>query len=204
MAQYFSYFPQITYSLDSSYVGTSDIVTNIFRRSAFIEALKTDVKIFYPYTIGDGDTPEIIAHKLYKNVHLYWIVTLFNDIIDPVMDWPKPYRQFESYIASKYGSTNIAKNTTELYIKTIKKVNSFGIETEQDFQIDLTTYNSLSSVVPQTYQFTNGSTVTITTTRATVSAYDYESQVNEAKRLINLLKIEYVPTVIRELETLRR
>lgn len=197
--RYFSNFPYLTYTLDPTVSIPNDIVTNLFRRVSFRDQLSLDARLFYPYTIKDGDTPEIIAHKLYGSADYYWIVTLFNNIIDPILDWPKPYRSFLSYIISKYGSIAVAQNTLHHYTKTITKTNSLGDTTITTFTIDETTYNSLTSVVPDAYQLSDGTTVTVTTTRAQVYAYDYEHEVNESRRSIKLLKVEYLEQVRAEL-----
>lgn len=202
MSRYFQYFPLITYSLDSNDLTANDIVQNIFRRIGFLDSLKSDARLFYPYTIMEGDTPEIIAHKLYGDPHLYWIVTLFNDILDPILEWPKTYSQFDQYIRDTYGSVATAQSTLHHYTKTITKVNSQGFETSETFVIDVDTYNALTSVVPESYTLTDGSTVTVTTTRAIVNVYEYEQAMNEAKRQIKLLKVDYVPLATKQLESL--
>jgi hypothetical protein len=202
MATYFENFPLITYSLSETDSTANDIVTNIFRRVGFIAAMKNNAQMFYPYTIADGDLPEIISHKLYGDPNLYWVVTLFNDILDPILDWPKSYAQFEQYISDKYGSVSTAKITTQMYTKTITKISSQGFSSEDTYPIDLDTYNSLTSVVPEVYSFADGSTVTISTTRNSITVYDYEQQINESKRNIHLLKVEYIPLVRAQMKSL--
>lgn len=200
--RYFSNFPIITYSLNSSTTGVTDLRTNIFRRVAFRDNIITNAKLFYPYTIKDGDLPEIIADKLYGSVDYYWVVTLFNKITDPVLDWPKSYGAFQSFIVSKYGSIATAKNQIHHYTKTVTKVNNFGERSEHTYIIDSETYNSLTSVVPVVYTFPDQSTVTITTSRDVVYTYDYEDALNESKRKINLLKKEYLDQARAELAKL--
>lgn len=200
--RYFSNFPIITYSLDPTSVDTTDIRTNIFRRVAFRETVAGNAKLFYPYTIKEGDLPEIIADKLYGSVDYYWIVTLFNNILDPVLDWPKTYNTFQSFIVLKYGSIANAKNKIHHYTKTVLKINSAGERSEQTYIIDEETYTSLTSVVPEVYTFPDHSTVTITTTRAIVYNYEYEETLNEQKRHIRLLKKEYLDQARTELSKL--
>ena len=202
MATYFEYFPYITYTLKASDITAPEVVQDIFRRVGFLSNLKGDARVFYPYTIAESDTPEIIAHKLYGDINLYWIVTLFNDILDPLLDWPKTYSQFQRHIADMYGSIALAKSTTHHYIKTIEKINSQGFTTSAVYIIDLTTYNTLTSAVSEAHSFADGSTLNITTTRSIVSVYDHESELNEAKRSINLLKVEYVPLAKSQLQAL--
>ena len=200
--RYFRNFPIITYSLDPSATDTPDLRTNIFRRIGFRESVTENAQLFYPYNIKESDLPEIIADKLYGSVDYYWVVTLFNNIVDPIVDWPKTYQNLQSYIINKYGSIAAAKNQIHHYTKTISKVNSAGNSTSATYIIDLTTYNSLSSVVPQSFAFSNGSTVTVTTTRASVSSYAYEETLNEKKREIRLLKPEHLSLAKAQLERL--
>jgi len=200
--RYFSNFPIMTYSLDPSATEVPDLRTNIFRRVSFRETISENARLFYPYSVKESDLPEIIADKLYGSVDYYWVVTLFNNIIDPIIDWPKTYQNFQSYIINQYGSIAAAKNQIHHYTKTISKVNSVGNSTSATYIIDLTTYNSLSSVVPQSFAFSNGSTVTVTTTRASVSSYAYEETLNESKRNIRLLKPDYLSLAKTELANL--
>lgn len=200
--RYFSNFPIMTYSLDPSATEVTDLRTNIFRRVSFLKTISENARLFYPYSVKESDLPEIIADKLYGSVDYYWVVTLFNNIIDPIIDWPKTYQNFQSYIINQYGSIAAAKNQIHHYTKTISKVNSVGNSTSATYIIDLTTYNSLSSVVPQSFAFSNGSTVTVTTTRASVSSYAYEETLNESKRNIRLLKPDYLSLAKTELANL--
>lgn len=199
--RYFSNFPIMTYSLDSTTNDVADLRTNIFRRVNFREYVAQNAQLFYPYTIKESDLPEIIADKLYGSVDYYWVVTLFNNILDPVLDWPKPYNNFQSYIIQQYGSIAVAKNQVHHYTKTVSKTNSSGTSAET-FIIDLDTYNALTSVVPESYSFPDGSSVSVSTTRAIVSSYEYEESINESKRAIKLLKPDYLPQVRAELAKL--
>lgn len=200
--RYFSNFPVMTYSLDPNAATATDFVTNIFRRVDFRSTVINNAKLFYPYTIKEGDSPEIIADKLYGSVDYYWVVTLFNNIIDPIVDWPKPYDVFQSYIADKYGSIAAAKTEIDHYTKTITKTNSFGETSSKTYTIDLATYNALTSMVPTVYTFPNKSTLTIKTTRDIVYRYDHEETLNEQKRSIKLLKAEYLNQARAELAKL--
>lgn len=200
--KYFANFPFISYTLNPIDTTTPDIVTNVFRRVAFLRNLKGDSRIYYPYNIKDGDTPEILAYKLYGSADYYWVVTLFNNILDPVEDWPKTPNLFTRYLQQKYGSIPNAHNTIHHYTKIVTKVNSGGETNSSTYIIDKPTYDALTSVVPEVYTAQDGSTVSVTTTRQVVSVYDYEMTENEAKRSILLLKEQYLPQVRSELDTL--
>jgi len=96
---YFSYYPQIQYQLDSSGPRT---VLDITRRVAFKAALKQIGALYLNYSIKDEDTPETIAYKLYQSAQYYWVVLLFNNILDPYLDWPLSTNNFTQYITAKY------------------------------------------------------------------------------------------------------
>ena len=200
---YFSNFPFRGYTLNPNpQPGEFEWVTDVFRRSAPIANLLTNKRLFYDYQIKDGDTSEIIAHKYYGSVNYHWVVNILNNILDPLLDWPKNYANFSSYIIDRYGSIAAAMSATHHYTMTQSKVDSLGNSSDQTFIIDATKYATLASVVPVVYTFANGNTVTVTTTRAIVDSYTYEQDLNEAKRNIVLLKVDYLPQIVRELETL--
>ena len=71
---YFSKFPFILY--DS--IGNIDfkVVTNLLRRVALRANLREDTLVFDTYDVRDGETPEILAHKLYGDSELNWIILL--------------------------------------------------------------------------------------------------------------------------------
>lgn len=200
---YFTNFKFRGYTLNpNADPGDYTVVTDIFQRIKFRSNLLNNARVFYPYSIQDGDTPEIIAHKYYGSVDYFWVVTLVNGIVDPLRDWPKNYANFVGYLIDTYGSVAQAQSTIHHYTKTVTKTNSNGDTSSLTTIIDQTEYNTLSSVVPVVYTFSNGGTVTLNTTRAIVDAYTYEDQVNNDKRLIVLLKNDYLPQMRQELETL--
>jgi len=97
---YFSKFPQINYSFDNGKINKTAI--NILKRVGFKDFTKNNSRFFIEYNVMDGDTPEMVAHKIYGDSNLHWVILLFNDIINPYYDWPLSTRKLESYIKSKY------------------------------------------------------------------------------------------------------
>jgi hypothetical protein len=202
-ASYFSNFPYLGYSLNENpKPGETQFVTDIFRRVAPVVNLLRNTRMFYPYDIFEGETPESIADKIYGSPNYHWVVTIINNITDPLLDWPKEYKNLVSFIVNKYGSIATAGNTIHHYTMTLSKVDSLGNASEETFIIDKTKYDSLTSLSPVVVTFANGTTVTTTTTRATVDAYTYELSVNDAKRHIVLIEDIYIPELVSELEGL--
>jgi|TARA_R110002074_G_scaffold384901_2_gene565820 hypothetical protein len=97
---YFSKFPRINYSFDNG--KTNKVAVNILKRVGFTESTKENSKLFVEHNVVDGDTPEMLAHKVYGDSTLHWVVLMFNDIINPHYDWPMSTRKLESHIKKKY------------------------------------------------------------------------------------------------------
>ena len=101
---YFDSFPVIPY--DSK--GDLDFkdVTNLLRRVGMRTKLKTNTLLYDTYDVKEGETPEMIAHKLYGDAKLHWIILLVNDITDRYHQWPMSGGQFLDYINDKYSNVD--------------------------------------------------------------------------------------------------
>lgn len=103
---YFDNFEKIVYDFKSGANNTNqltliqDITKNIRFKKEFLESLT----IFEPYRIEDGDTPEIIAEKVYGTPQYHWIVMLANQRYDHVEDFPLTGVKLDKMIQRKYGN----------------------------------------------------------------------------------------------------
>lgn len=197
---YFQSFPKIFYSLNG---GPPIVVTNITKRVRVRDVVKNNGFVYYTYQVQDTDTPEIIAHKYYGDPNRYWIILLTNDIIDPYYDWVLPYPVFQKYIVKKYGTIAAAQVAIDHYEKIITKTDSStNTTTTQVFQIDLDTYTALPTTSTTVVNLTTGGTVTIVTTKNSVTSYDQEVADNEKKRTIKLIDKQFVSQIEAELKAL--
>ena len=237
MADFFDLFPLERYSLSDKKYPDYQSVTDILFRTALIKEVLNNTSSYIEYTIRDGDTPEILAAKVYDNPEAHWVILYANDIVDPQFDWPLNTVAFNNYVADKYRSMAEADvgsslldyqvvswtqdttnpNSIHHYEKVVKQENKEAkTVTEFRYQIDGTklTNNDLSvpydrydslpfeqGVTPRNIQFAN-QTVIQTIYNNFVTYYDYELDANEAKRSIRIIKKEYYPQIVRELEAL--
>ena len=205
MAKYFNFFPTTAYT-NSDDSTAYDTVTNIISRFAFEDSLKQNSSLFYPYTIQDGDTPEMIASKYYGSPEKHWIVLLFNNIIDPQYDWPLDERTLIKYINDKYAhegaihspyQTGIQwaqdSGNVKAYYKTITRLSSKPTNNQivEKIQIDGATHTNLPTST-NTYTLQDGSKITQTISKSFQTYYDYEVELNDNKRKIRLLRSQYV------------
>ena len=209
MAKYFNYFPKTFYTSNNDVNGV-EAITNIIARFAFDSQLKENTSAFYPYQVQDSDTPEIIADKYYGNVEYHWVVLLFNNIIDPQFDWPLKSDTLIDYIDKKYtanGTANtpaqsglswaLSENNVQGYFKVITSTANDGTITTEKITIDANTYANVTTG-SNTYTTQAGESVRVVTTKETQSYYTYETNLNESKREINLIKSDFLPQIEKE------
>ena len=208
MANYFNNFPTTYYTLSDTN-SDLDVVTDITKRVAFEKEFKNNSAAYIKFFVDDGDTPEIVAYKYYGDAEKHWIVLMMNDIVDPEYDWPLKESNVIKLIESKYsanasvGQSGIdwAKNNVESYYKVeTKTVVSTGQYSVDKIRVDANTYANIS-VSDITYTLEEGKQLNISTTKETKNYYDYEIDLNEAKRTIILLREQFVPAAVRELKT---
>lgn len=180
MPFYFENFPQVSYDLDKS--GNPLSVTNLFLRYKIIDAFKKQKAVYYDYSVKDGERPDVIAAKYYEDASLDWVVLLTNNIVDPQFDWPLDNKAFTNYLVKKYGSIASARETTHHYEQITQQQQVLFDNTvipEEFFEIDETTYNSLSS-----------------SEKRIVTVYEYEERINESKRDIKILSEDFILSLL--------
>ena len=100
---YFANFPRIPY--DNYGTGDFRLTPNILKRIAVRANVKTTTSLFDTYDVKEGETPEMIADKLYGNPEFHWVVLMMNDVVDRYHQWPMSRRQFLAHLNDKY--TNV-------------------------------------------------------------------------------------------------
>lgn len=161
---YFDQFPQTYYTFDGV---SAVLITNFMARVAITSELTSNVMLYSPYTILDGETPEMIADKQFGDATLHWVILLTNQIIDPRYDWCLSQEHLYSYVQQTYGSDPSQVYGTHHYV-------------------DPTTGYIVDSNHPGA---------------VSVSNFDYEDQLNEAKRIIKILNPSLVSEFINEFKT---
>ena len=168
---YFANFPVIPY--DSVGNGDFKLVTNLLKRVAVRSKIKTNVLIFDTYDVKEGETPEILADKLYDDPELHWVILLVNNITDRYHQWPQNQNQFLTYINDKYSNVD----ATHHY--EISQVSG-----DTTIKIDIGTDN------------------TDYPTASVITNFEYEEELQDEKRKIRLLDPAYLGAFVAEYEKL--
>lgn len=103
---YFNEFPNIYYTFnvngEDKFVVVKDITQNVRIRKEIL----ANITLYDEYDIRDGETPEIIAEKIYGSPLYHWVVMLCNERYDYINDFPLPTYELEQHITEKYGAGN--------------------------------------------------------------------------------------------------
>ena len=175
---YFSSFPKIVY--DSSGQGRPKVVTNLLRRVAIRAKVKDNAMLYDTYDIRNGDTPESLAHQLYKNPELHWVILMTNDITDRYHQWPMYEQQFNTYISEKYDNPD--------------GVHHYEIEQSSgNTRTKIEVYNNSALFSGDTDFYGSG---------PTIKNREYEESEQDRKRRIKLLDPSFVAQFVQEFELL--
>lgn len=166
---YFSHFPSILYPFKMNgkthLVRVKDIALNVRVKKEIIN----NITVYDTYDIQDGDTPEILAEKIYGDAQLHWVIMLVNDRYDFYNDFPLSSDALASYVENKYGQGN---------------------ENEQHLIFGSPHFEDINNNIVD-----GPATETITA----VTNFDYEFKRNEAKRRIKILSPAVVANVVAEI-----
>lgn len=104
---YFNNFPVIYYDFEITPGNrTLMTITDITKNVRIRNALLANISLYDEYDIREGETPEIIAEKVYGNANYHWIIMLANQRYDYISDFPLPTYELEKFIEQKYGVGN--------------------------------------------------------------------------------------------------
>lgn len=101
---YFSLLPKIDINVNDEYF---QYVSDITVRAKFNNIVQKLYSTFEAYELQEGDTPEVVSHKLYNDVDHYWVILMLNEVIDPRFDWCLSQENLLRYVKSKYGEENV-------------------------------------------------------------------------------------------------
>lgn len=164
MYNLFTKFPVISYN--------GQLAINLIPKIKFTEAAKKTGAVYYPYTIGEGERPDIIAANYYDDARYSWLIYMVNDIVDPYYDWPLDEDQFNQFITSKYGSIEDSKENIVFW-----RVNWY----EDESRLTPAAYDALPSYLKKYYKSVEGATGSVVGYDR--SKIDYALETNKIQHL---------------------
>ena len=190
---YFTQFPDLLYPSQTPNRNSSfDYVRvkNLFKRAKIREDFFQNATVFDRYNIMGDMRPDQVADKLYDNPQLDWVVLLSNNIINVRNEWPLTQYDFNNYVNRKYGEEYLSQIH---HYETIEVRNSYdqivlqsGLQVNQDF-----VFKYSDTGINKTL---SGSDII-----TSFSNFDYETQNNDKKRSIYVLRSEYMQVILDDM-----
>jgi len=192
--KYFRYIPDFDYvSRLSKAQNISDYirVKNLFKRTKISEEIFSDLTFFTKYQIITDERPDNVAYKIYGDSNLDWMVLLSNNIINVQQEWPLEHQSYYNYLINKYGSDAALQNIHHYETKVIRDSRQNLIQPEGLY------VKSNHSVT-----FTDRGSTYTKSEITSVSFLEHETNLNDEKRNIDILKPELLDIFLRDISNI--
>ena len=187
---YFRQLPNLDYpSLANERTSAYDYnqVKNIFKRAVLREDVLNAYVQFDKYLVQGDDRPDNVASKVYGDSSLDWVVLTTNNIINVRDEWPMSQGDLQNYLTNKYTSAQLSYirhyETLEIVDSYQRLIQPKGLTVEEGHSITFVD---------------RGVSKTESKTKS-VSYLEYEIDLNDAKREINVLQPRYVEIYLRDM-----
>ena len=135
---------------------------------------------------------------MYGRDDLDWVVLLSNNIVDINNEWPLSQLQLNRFLSDKYTPQELVSihhyETLELRDNKNQLILPAGLVVDEDFNLEYLSGGQIKS----TNSLVEGRPV-----RA-VTFFDYENDLNEQKRNINVIKKDFLGMFIKDFERIMK
>jgi len=188
---YFRQLPNLDYpSLDNNRTSVYDYQTvkNLFKRAVIREDVFNSLVAFTKYSVVGDERPDQIAAKVYGDSSLDWVILTTNNIIHVRDEWPMGNQDFLTYLNEKYTAqelTNIHHYETKLIRNSRGQlVQPEGLSVPEDHSIS----------------FLDNGVLRTESQVTSISFLTHETNLNDKKRNINILRNEYLNIFFEDFE----
>ena len=196
MSNYFNRLPDFDYvsRLPDAKISDYTRVKNLFKKGKLRDDIFQDLTFFTKYQIVGNDRPDNVAFKEYNDSNLDWVVLQSNNIINIQTEWPLSQRDFDRYMLEKYSTYDNLYNGIHHY-ETVETKNSKGV-------VIIPGGQQVPSDYSVTFYDDKLEQMITSSEKVTVTNYQYEEKIQENKRNIFLLKPDYLPVILDDMEDL--
>ena len=180
---YFKQLPRLDYpslANDRNSAYDYQIVKNLFKRAVLRDDVFDEITAFEKYSVVGDERPDQVAYNFYNDPNLDWVILTTNNIIHVRDEWPMGNQDFLTYLNEKYTAqqlTNIHHYETEILRDSSGKlIQRGGITVPEGFSVTFLD-NGVSRSESKIKSF---------------SFLEHETNLNDDKRNINILKQEYL------------
>ena len=188
---YFRQLPNLNYpSLKNDRTSAYDyqVVKNIFKRAVIRNDVFDEVTAFTKYSVVGDERPDQVADNFYNDSTLDWIVLTTNNIVHVRDEWPMGNQDFLTYLNGKYTEAQLA-NIHHYETKVIRDSNGKLIQP-----------SGLTVPADHSISFVDNGVLREESSLTSFTFLEHETNVNDNKRNINVLRSEYLNFFLESFE----
>jgi hypothetical protein len=176
----------------------SDYVTakNFFRRFKVNDDIFDYAFYFNQYAIKEGERLDTLSRKFYGSPEYDWVIAISNNIINPLFDLPMNEYTFRKFGEEQYGFEEFYSGIHHYETYEILNDSNYPV-LKSGVKVDETFYNS------QFKYYDDGQIKVVDGNEVCrpVTNFEYESEKNEEKRKIYILKSRYLSAFVDDFVT---
>ena len=192
---YFRQLPNLSYpslANDRSSVYDYQVVKNFFKRGVLRDDIFNEVTAFTKYSVVGDERADQIAYDFYGDSGLDWVILTTNNIIHVRDEWPMSQQDFLTYLNEKYTSEQLSNihhyETKLLRYESDTLIQPEGLHVDSNYSITF---------------LDNGVSRTESSIKS-VTFLEHETNLNDAKRNINILKTDYLDIMLRDIKDIMK
>ncbi len=186
---YFRQLPDLDYpSLANNRTSAYDYQTvkNIFKRAVIRNDIFDEVTAFTKYSIQGDERPDQLAYAFYKDSGLDWVILTTNNIIHVRDEWPMGSQDFATYLNQKYTDQELSN------------VHHYETEVLRNSRGQLIQPEGLKVPSGHSITFIDNGVLRTESKIKQVTFVEHETNLNDAKRDINILREEYLTAFLED------
>ena len=188
---YFKRLPDLDYpslSNDRNSAYDYQVVKNIFKRAIIRDDVFDEATAFTKYSVQGDERPDQVAFNFYNDSNYDWVVLTTNNIIHVRDEWPMSNNDFLTYVNSKY--------TTE----QLSNIHHYETKIIRDSRGRLIQPKGLTVPSGHSITFLDNGVLRTESQLTSFTFFEHETNLNDKKRDINILKPEYLTIFLEDFE----
>ena len=188
---YFRQLPNLDYpSLKNDRTSAYDyqVVKNIFKRSIIRDDIFDEATAFTKYSVIGDERPDQVAAGFYNDSTLDWVVLTTNNIVHVRDEWPMGNQDFLTYLNEKYTSEELSN------------IHHYETKLIRDSRGKLIQPAGLTVPAGHSISFLDNGVLREESSLTSFTFLEHETNVNDNKRNINVLRSEYLNFFLESFE----
>ena len=179
-------YPSLANDRNSAY--DYQVVKNIFKRAIIRDDIFDEATAFTKYSVIGDERPDQVAAGFYNDSTLDWVVLTTNNIVHVRDEWPMGNQDFLTYLNEKY----TAEELSNIHHYETKLIRDSSGKLIQPVGLTVPAGHSIS--------FLDNGVLREESSLTSFTFLEHETNVNDNKRNINVLRSEYLNFFLESFE----